>query len=200
MKPNGKHPAEKIDTSIVRVAGPADEGEVYRLMLLAHAEISIFPHSNERVVWYVRRFLYGDRLPADDTGPRGIIGCIGPVGALRALSMVGFGQYWYTNERHLEEYLVFVDPEWRNDSMRYGPTMIEWLKQKSRDTGLPLLTGILSNHRTEAKMRLYKRMLPQIGAYFFYNGNYDGLPVFHSDSVTGFGSLIRESSIGWAKK
>jgi hypothetical protein len=194
-KPNGKAPPEPIDTSIVRIAGPADESEVYRLMLLAHAEISIFPHSNERVVWYVRRFLFGHQLHPDDTGPRGVIGVIGPVGALRALTMVGLGQYWYTDSRHLEEYLVFVDPEHRKDSARYGPTLIEWLKERSRSTGLPLLTGILSNHRTEAKVRLYQRMLPQIGAYFFYNPIFREVPVFHSDTVTGPGSMLKSSSL-----
>jgi len=194
-KANGKAPEDKIDTSIVRIAGPADETEVYRLLLLAHAEISILPHSNERVIWYVRRFLAGNRIPPDDTGPRGVFGVIGGVGNLRALVMLGLGQYWYTDHQHIEEYLVFVDPEYRNDSTRLAPTLIEWMKKQSRDTGLPLLTGILSNHRTEAKVRLYRRMLPCVGAYFYYNPHFQEVPVFHADTITGPGSMLKSSSL-----
>jgi hypothetical protein len=36
--------------------------------------------------------------------------------------------------------------------------------------GMPLLIGVLSNSRTEAKIRLYKRHFGEpAGAYFLYN-------------------------------
>lgn len=199
---NGKSAAEakdiiatkvdKTETPLVRIAGPADESEIYRLLLLAHAEISIFTHSNERVVWYVKRFLNGNRLHPNDTGPRGVFGVIGPVGSLVALTMVGIGQYWYTDTQHLEEYLVFVDPGHRANPIRYGVALIDWLKEQSRTTRLPLLTGILSNHRTEAKCRLYDRHLPCIGKYYYYNPHtIEGLPVMNADFVTGPGTQVR---------
>ena len=38
----------------------------------------------------------------------------------------------------------------------------------SKGTPMPLLMGIQSNERTEAKVRLYRRHLPCIGAFFMY--------------------------------
>jgi hypothetical protein len=37
---------------------------------------------------------------------------------------------------------------------------------------MPLLIGVLSNHRTEAKVRLYERQFGKpTGAFFLYNGS-----------------------------
>lgn len=183
---------------VVRVAGPADESEVCRLLLLAHAENAVMPASNEKVLYFVRRFLNGHRIPDDDSGPRGVFGVIGLVGALEALVMIGIGNFWYTLDRHLEEYVVFVDPNFRTSGLRgatgHGIALIEWAKGQSRRTGLRLVTGILSNHRTEAKCRLYRRMLPKVGEYFYYTPDGDDLPRFTSDEMTGPGSLIVELS------
>ncbi len=66
---------------------------------------------------------------------------------------------------HLEELIVFTDPEHRKSN--HAQALIQWMKDQVKNTGLPLMTGIMSNHRTEAKVRLYSRMLPKVGAFFF---------------------------------
>ena len=180
----------------VRTAGPADESEVLRLLMLANAENAIMPSDSQRVYHVVWRFLNGHLIPPDDTGMRGQFGVIGKVGRLEGVIMVGIGQFWYSNAKHLEEFLVFVDPDYRQGQWRHGIALIDWAKALVRRTGLPLISGILSNNRTEAKVRLYKRQLPQIGAYFYYDGT--DRPHFESDKMTGPGSLVLVGSSSMA--
>lgn len=151
--------------SVVRLAGPADSQEVWRLFLCAHNENSLFPLAPEKVQWLMNRALNPVEIPPEDMGPRGIIGVIGPVGALEALVFLLIGQFWYSNDHHLEELIVYTDPEHRRSD--HARAMIQWMKDQVKNTGLPLMSGILSNHRTEAKVRLYSRMLPKVGAFFF---------------------------------
>lgn len=177
----------------VRVAGPADEQEVIRLLLLSHAENGLQKASNAKVLMYVKRYLWPHLIPDNDMGPRGCFGVIGRVGALEAVVMLTIGNYWYSDEKHLEEYLVFVDPNFRQGDVRHGTLLIEWAKKQARDCSLKLITGIMTNNRTEAKCRLYRRKLTKIGEFFMYNGSEE--PDFNSDLLTGKpGPLVQSSS------
>lgn len=161
--------------STVRVAGPADRSEVIRLLLLGHNENGMFPLDRPKAEWWVDRMLDPAAIPPWDTGPRGAIGVIGPPGGtLEGLAFVTFGTYWYTQQRHLEEFVVFVDPLFRQtmdgERVPHAKALVEWMKEQSRLTGLPLLTSILSEKpRMEAKVRLYQRMMPKVGAFFCFN-------------------------------
>lgn len=150
--------------STVRIAKPDDHHEIWRLFLMVHKENGVFPLSPEKVEFFLQRALYPDRIPLGDTGPRGTIGVIGPIGSLEGFVLVFIGCYWYTDQRHIEEYSVFVDPEHRASG--HAQALIQWMKDQVEITKLPLVTGIISNHRTEAKCRLYRRMLPKIGEFF----------------------------------
>lgn len=154
--------------SIVRIAGPSDRQEIWRLFLQGHKENGLFELAPEKVDWLITRMLQPETIPEWDTGPRGTIGVIGPVGNLEGLAFVVVGGFWYTYERHLEELIVYVDPECRKSG--HSRALIEWMKRQSLDTSLPLVTGIVSSHRTEAKVKLYERMLPKVGAFFLFNG------------------------------
>jgi hypothetical protein len=152
--------------SIVRIARPEDRQEIWRLFLQGHRENGQFTLAPEKVDFLLTRALCPQLIPEWDTGPRGAIGVIGDIGSLEALVLVMIDTYWYSNERHLGEYLVYVDPECRRSY--HARALVEWMKHQSDKTRLPLLTGIISNQRTEAKVRLYQRMLPRIGAFFLY--------------------------------
>lgn len=154
--------------SIVRVAKPEDRQEIWRLFLQGHRENGQFELAPEKVDFFVNRALHPELIPEWDNGPRGAIGVIGSVGSLEGLVFVTIGTYWYSHARHLEEFIVYVDPECRRSS--HARTMVEWMKHQSDITGLPLVTGIISNERTEAKVRLYRRLLPPVGAFFMYGG------------------------------
>jgi GNAT superfamily N-acetyltransferase len=120
------------------------------------------------------RALQPETIPIGDTGPRGIIGVVGRTGSLEAMVFLLIGQFWYSTHHHIEELLVFVDPEHRKS--KHAQAIIEWMKEQVEKTGLPLMTGIMSTHRTEAKVRLYSRMLPKVGAFFFLTPKGSSLP------------------------
>lgn len=151
--------------SIVRVATDKDAMGIWRLFLAAHHENSLFHLDPEKVQWMLTRALCPQCVPLGDTGPRGVIGVIGPPGLPEALVFLIVGQFWYSNQHHLEELVLYTDPEHRRSD--HAKALIDWMKKQVEATGLPLMTGIMSNHRTEAKVRLYSRMLPKIGAFFF---------------------------------
>ena len=152
--------------SVVRVAKPDDRQEIWRLFLQGHRENGQFTLAPEKVDFFLSRALFPEIIPEWDTGPRGAIGVIGDVGALEALVFVTIGTYWYSHDRHLEEFIVYVDPECRRSM--HARALVTWMKQQSDLIGLPLVTGIISNERTEAKVALYSRMLPRVGAFFLY--------------------------------
>ena len=152
--------------SIVRAATPDDYQEIWRLFLQGHNENGLFSLSPFKVQWFMNRALFPQNIPVGDTGTRGVIGVIGPTKALEALVFVTIGEYWYSDDKHIEEFLVYVDPEYRKSD--HADALIQWMKDQSEGTGLPLMTGIVSNHRTEAKCRLYRRALPKMGEFFYY--------------------------------
>lgn len=150
--------------SVVRPAGPDDHKEIWRLFLMGHNENGMFTLAPDKVEFFLQRVLYPDLIPDGDLGPRGVIGVIGPVGALEGLVFLTIGTYWYSHDKHLEEFLVYVDPECRQSG--HAHALVQWMKDQVEATKMPLMTGIVSNHRTEAKCRLYRRMLPKVGEFF----------------------------------
>lgn len=164
------------ESSIVRIAGPADWDEIFRLFHLGHEENGMFPYDLEKVGMWVMRMLHPELIPESDMGPRGVIGVIGEPGHLEGLAFLVVGCYWYAAKRHLEEFIVYVEPKYRYK--KHHRALIDWMKEQSILTGLPLMTGVLSMHRTEAKVRLYERMLPKAGAFFCFN------PVTQGSSIS----------------
>lgn len=154
--------------SIVRTAKPADRQEIWRLFLQGHRENGQFNLAPEKVDWFLNRALCPETIPEWDSGARGIVGVVGDIGRLEALVMMFIGTFWYSHDRHLEEYIVYVDPECRRTF--HARALVLWMKQQSDKTGLPLVTGIISNERTEAKCRLYRRLVPKVGEFFLYGG------------------------------
>lgn len=154
-----------MTTSDVRIALPEDGQEIWRLFLQGHRENGIFTLAPDKVQWFLDRMLHPENIQPGDMGPRGVIGVIGNVGSLEALVFLTIGQYWYSHDYHLEEYIIYVDPEYRKT--HHVQALIQWMKDQVEVTRLPLVTGVISTIRTEAKCRLYRRELPKIGEFFF---------------------------------
>lgn len=150
--------------SVVRIANIDDWQEIWRLILQGHNENGIFTLSPTKVSWFMHRALAPEAIAPQDLGPRAVIGVIGRPKRLEGLVFVAIGEYWYSEQKHLEEFGVYVDPEFRKSG--HAIAMVSWMKDQVEETGLPLITGIMSNIRTEAKCRLYRRYLPKIGEFF----------------------------------
>lgn len=154
--------------SVVRIAEPQDRDECWRLFLQLHQENALFTLAPHKVDYFLHRCLFAAAIPPYDLGPRGAVGVIGPPGALEALALVTIGEFWYTTDKHLEEYLVYVDGKHRKS--HHARALIAWMKQQAELAGIPLLTGVVSNERTKAKCALYGRMLPKVGEFYLYKG------------------------------
>lgn len=101
----------------------------------------------------------------------GIIGVIGPVGDIHAAIGLTLSRYWFTKEWHLEEMFNFVRPDHRRGNT-YAEDLIHFAKGCAEMEGidLPLVIGVLTNKRVEAKVRLYRKALGvPSGAFWVYN-------------------------------
>jgi hypothetical protein len=155
--------------SIVRPAHPLDYEQLWDLLRLLYKENGVFPLSEGKVDWILGRVLFPDTIPQDDTGLRGYIGVIGekPGGTLEAFILLIICSYWYSDALHLEELSTFVHPNHRRS--RHAQALLKYSKKMSDAIKIPLLIGIVSNKRTEAKVRLYRKYLPEAGSFFLYN-------------------------------
>lgn len=101
---------------------------------------------------------------------RGIIGIVGvpgekPQGAI----LLRIGNIWYSDAEILEERAVFIHPDYRAAKGGRARKLCEFGKKVSDELGIPLTIGVLSNHRTEGKVRMYERIFGKpSGAYFLY--------------------------------
>lgn len=100
----------------------------------------------------------------------GIIGIIGhpgekPQGAI----LLRIGRLWYSDDVLLEERAVFIHPDFRAAKGARAKRLCEFGKKVSDELGIPLTIGVLSNERTEGKVRMYRRVFGEpAGAYFLY--------------------------------
>ncbi len=152
--------------SVVRIATVNDKDEIWRLLLQGYKDNGIFTLDPLKVEHLINRAVYADQIPPWDSGPRAHIGVIGKEGNLEAIVFLLIASFWYSSDLHLEELIVFVDPEHRKSE--HAKSIISWMKKTASALGIPLLTGIISKDRTAAKIRLYDRYLPRIGAFYLF--------------------------------
>lgn len=98
----------------------------------------------------------------------GMIGVIGAPGALEGVISLSFDGLWYTDDIHLSERYNFVHPDHRKSG--HAKALIEFAKRSAAELGVPLIIGVISNERTEAKIRLYRRQLGEMAGAFFIHG------------------------------
>lgn len=152
--------------SVVRLATTDDHDEIWRLFLMAHRENGIFKLAPQKVEYFILRALNPETIHPADTEPRAQIGVIGNQGRIEGIVFVLIAQFWYSFELHIEELIVYVDPECRKSG--HAKSLIQWMKNSADALDIPVFTGIISTERAEAKIRLYDRYLPRIGAFYLY--------------------------------
>lgn len=145
-------------TSPVRKAVPADEPDLMALCQELHEDNAQFPMSDRKVAEMMKRAFNGGGA---------IIGAIGPVGKVEGAILLLIDTFWYTDAWSLHEIFNFVRPAYRKST--YAKDLINFGKRCSDELAIPLAIGVVSNHRTRAKMGLYERQLgPPVGGYFLY--------------------------------
>jgi hypothetical protein len=151
------------DPTRVRLADQNDEGELMTLCALLHGENGVFPMSEYKVRDMLKGALNG---PVEKR--RGLVGVIGEPGHIEGSIYLDIGALWYSDALCLIEQWNYVLPAYRKSNA--SRDLIAFAKSISDRFGLPLLIGVLSTERTEAKVRLYRRQLGDpVGVYFAHN-------------------------------
>lgn len=150
----------------VRTAGPDDESAVLDLCWKLHEENGIFRLDREKVRALIHAALNPSEAPWLTPG---IIGLIGPKSDLQGIIFLMVSTVWYASDddRYIEEVLNYVPPEHRRTT--HAKELITFAKSCAESLGLPLLIGVQSTHRMEAKARLYRRQLPKLGEFFMFD-------------------------------
>jgi hypothetical protein len=142
----------------VRLAVPEDRQRILDLTSQLHEENGLFGIAPKKVDKMLDRYFHKDGA---------IIGAIGEPGDPVGIIYLGLDQLIYTEEWSLVEQFNFVAPEHRHSN--YAAQLLCYAKGVSDKLKVPLIVGILSNKRTEAKMRLYDRQLERVGGVYAYN-------------------------------
>jgi hypothetical protein len=101
----------------------------------------------------------------------GLVGIIQDGGGeLEGAILLRVGPMWYSDANVLEERAIFIHPNYRSAKGGRARRLCEFSKKTADTLEMPLMIGVLSNHRTEAKVRLYERQFGKpSGAFFLYN-------------------------------
>jgi hypothetical protein len=106
----------------------------------------------------------------------GICGVIGqPDGKIEGLVLLRIGTMWYSDAQLVEEKAIFIYPEFRSAKGGRARKLCAFSKKVADGLGLPLIIGVLSNHRTAAKVKMYERQFgAPAGAFFLYGAKTGG--------------------------
>lgn len=160
--------------SNVRMARADEEDQIYELLMKLYDENALFSLDEKKVREVIRMATEGRfGVIGIIDGPNGIEGSVG-------LSVT---QWWYTSEWHLGEYWNFVREDCRQSN--HAKDLINFSKWCAETMHLPLHMGIVTTKRTAAKERLYRRILPKVGAFFMYNAKGVDLPAVENDDTNG---------------
>lgn len=154
-------PRKPIEEVTVRVGVPEDLHAVMEMAVMVCKENGIFEPNMGK--------LFSDILPSlhQDLGLIGVIG--EPGQQLEGFVLLRIGTMWYSDTPILEEKTVFVHPKFRKASGGRARKLCRFSKQVADELGMPMIIGVLSNSRTNGKMRLYESEFGSpAGGFFLY--------------------------------
>lgn len=151
----------------VRIGQPDDIIAIMKLAEMAVRENAVGIPDMKKIGDHIWTVLTN---PGPETGVCGVIGHIGD--DLEGMTLLRVGPLWYGIDESpvLEEKVVFVHPDFRVGKVGRARLLVEFAIKASDEWSLPLAIGVLSSKRTEAKARLYRRLLGEpAGVYFLHN-------------------------------
>ena len=157
----------------VRTGQPDDVDSMMELALSAVAENGLTDPSPVKLL---------NEIWAALNQERGIVGVIGPPGGkLEAAILLRVDELWYSSNSSLIERAIFVHPDYRSAKGGRARKLCDFAKQAAEALEIPLVIGVLSNQRTEGKMKLYQRVFgSEAGCYFIWNGKTGGSQVLEA--------------------
>lgn len=155
--------AESEQEIPIRIAVEGDYDELLRISKILHEENGQHPLSMIKLWELLTRGICRDNA---------IIGVIGGTNDIKAMIYLSIEPSYYSDSLQIVELFNFVRPDSRKSD--YAKRMIRFAKKCSDESKLPLIIGVISDERLEAKARLYARELPKGGVFFVYPGNKTG--------------------------
>ena len=151
----------------IRIGTQNDLDELMALSLAACEENGFVNPNPKKIL--------GELWPALNL-EHGLVGVIGKEGGMiEGGILLRVGTMWYSDNKVLEERAIFIHPKYRSAKGGRARKLCEFSKQVADSLGIPLIIGVLSNTRTEAKIRLYERQFGRPnGAFFLYGATTGG--------------------------
>ena len=145
----------------IRTGTPEDIYEMMDLALMACEENGFVNPDKTKLMnelWQALNLQYG------------MVGIISKEnGPIEGAILLRIGPMWYSHDMVVEEKAIFIHPNHRGAKEGRARKLVEFAKNAADELGIPLLIGVLSNKRTEGKIRLYERQLGKpTGAFFLY--------------------------------
>lgn len=146
----------------VRLGTPEDVHALMDLSMAASAENGFVNPNPKKLVEEIYPALIQEG---------GLVGVIeGENGILEGAVLLRIGSMWYSDDPVLEERAIFIHPDYRSAKGGRARRLCEFTKQVADELKIPLIIGVLSNHRTKGKIKLYERQFGEpSGAFFLYN-------------------------------
>jgi hypothetical protein len=160
----------------IRLATTDDLDEVMTLAFAACHENAFLNASKEKLVTEFWPALYPGTIPIPGADfsqlpDHGLCPVIGPPGgAIEGLVLLRMVKMWYSNDNVLEERGLFIYPQFRAARGGRAKRLVEYSKHVADQLKMPLIMGVLSNTRTEGKVRLYTRLFGNPAGAFFLHG------------------------------
>ena len=133
-----------------------------KVLLLAGEENSVMDVSGDLLFNQVWEALHLDK---------GICGVVGPINSkqIEGVALLRIGYLWYSREQMIEEKAITVHPAFRSAKGGRAKMLCEFTKYCADRLHLTLAIGVLSSHRTAAKVALYRRQFGEpSGAFWLY--------------------------------
>lgn len=145
----------------IRIGTPEDLDEMMQIAMMACDENGFLDPNPGKLAAEIWPALHQDH---------GIVGIIGPKGGMiQGAVLLRIGDMWYSDTQVVEEKAIFIHPDYRSAKGGRAKQLCEFSKKVADTLGIPLIIGVLSNSRTEAKVRMYERQFGKpSGAFFLY--------------------------------
>lgn len=153
----------------VRIAVQADEKAIFDLLMTRAAEENALAPVNEFKV------LSTIKLATERKGA--VIGVIEEQSEIAASVGLIMGQFWYSEQWHYQDLWCYVHPEYRRHrrgNTNFAQMLLQFVKWWGEQAGACVFMGVATTDRTLAKVRLFARQMPIIGAGFWWRGSSGG--------------------------
>jgi hypothetical protein len=149
-----------LNRSDARTLTPADVDGLMATLCLMHEENGLFELSEGKL----RSVVEGAFHPT----PAIVVGVIGEPDNIEASIGLGLSQVYYSDDWHLGDLWNYVRPDCRKTD--HSKRLVAFAKSFAGKMRMKLITGVVSRHRTDAKIELYRRLVgPLTGALFLYD-------------------------------